>query len=239
MTDSPFIDDEDMPYPHNPIRHLPRLNKRAESEVFRFDEGHAFRLAEWCGGTVGVEGSAHVVVTGGTPSTTARIGEYVVETYGNEGPQWYVTVGAELYTLVWWPKGYVPDWESRCYQPWDQPQPDPTPPNPPNLVSEDFPFVHNPIEHLPWLDDTKEAQVFQNRPLTAEALAEWCGGYTAIEDGQRVVHVPGGLVAHLSDFVVYEDAEYRIEPADGFNGRYWPVGRDPGWTHRCYMEWEE
>lgn len=236
MNDTPFIENEDMPWPHNPIMWLPRINSLAVSYVFRFDEGHAARLAEWCNGTVTVENSAQVVITGGTPSTTARTGDYVVETYGNEGPPWYVVVSADLYPQVWWPKSYVPDWEWRCYQPWDQPQPDPSPPNPPNLGPFDFPFPHNPIENLPWLDDTTEVQVFQLRVLLQDRLAEWCGGEVAIEDGWYVVRVPGGLTVHNGEYLVkHADGGYSVEPADGFTHRYWPVGRDPGWSFVCYQ----
>lgn len=108
----------------------------------------------------------------------------------------------------------------------------------PFIDDDDQPFTHNPIRHLPWLDTRTEVHVFQYRPTLERRLAEWCGGKVAVRDAQLVVEIPGGDVAHLSDYVVLQDDEYRVEPADGFNHRYWPVGRDPGWTHRCFMEWE-
>lgn len=109
----------------------------------------------------------------------------------------------------------------------------------PFIDNDDMPFPHNPIRNLPWLDNLTEVEVFQFRPTLENRLAEWCGGTVAVDDdAQLVVRIPGGDEAHLSDFVVLQDGEYRVEPADGFTHRYWPVGRDPGWTHRCFMNWE-
>ena len=237
MTDLPFVENDDMPYPHNPIRQLPRLNRQAESDVFRFDTGHEQRLADWCSGTVAVEGADLVVETGGTPSTTARVGDYVVRTYGDEGSPWYVTVSEELYPLIWWPKGYVPGWDWRCYQPWDQPQPDWSTPTPPDLGSDDFPHVHNPIDYLPWLDSGVEVQVFQLRPTLESRLAEWCGG-EVVPDPQvgLTVRVPGAGIARLGDFVLFDGTAFSITSSDGFNQRFWPVGRDPGFSFTCYYQ---
>lgn len=109
----------------------------------------------------------------------------------------------------------------------------------PFIDDDDLPFAHNPVRNLPWLDTMTEVTVFQYRPTLENRLAEWCGGTVAVdENAQLVVRLPGGDVAHLSDFVVFDGENYRVEPADGFNHRYWPVGRDPGWTHRCFMKWE-
>lgn len=111
----------------------------------------------------------------------------------------------------------------------------------PFIDDDDMPFAHNPVRNLPWLDTMTEVTAFQFRPTLENRLAEWCGGVVAILDGQLVVHIPGDppTTAHLSDFVVFDGENYRVEPADGFNHRYWPVGRDPGWQHRCFMKWEE
>lgn len=235
---TPFLADNDMPFPHNPILRLPRLNTLAVSYAFRFDEGQAVRLAEWCNGTVAVEGSAQVVITGGTPSTTARVGDYVVETYGNEGPPWYVTVDPERFVLNWWPKGYTPDWEWRCYQRWDQPQPDPNPPTTPNLEAADFPAAYNPVEYLPWLDTTVEVQVFQLRPALQNQLAEWCDGEVVIEDGWYAVQVPGGLTVHNGEYLLLENGEFTVKTQDEFYNRYWPVGTETGWSVVCYKRSE-
>ena len=115
----------------------------------------------------------------------------------------------------------------------------------PYIDDADQPYTHNPIRNLPWIDTKTEVTVFQYRPTLENQLAEFCGGTVAVVDGQLVVLVPdpGGdenirLRAHLGDYVVTDGEKFWVEAADGFNQRYWPVGRDPGWSHRCYMDWE-
>lgn len=114
----------------------------------------------------------------------------------------------------------------------------------PFVPDEQLPFRHNPIVNLPWIDVKTEYEVFQHRAGQSERLAEWCGGKVAFTD-QLVVLVPdpGGdpaivVPAKLGDFVVGNGDRFWVEPADGFFQRYWPVGRDPGYAHRCYMPWE-
>lgn len=110
----------------------------------------------------------------------------------------------------------------------------------PHVEDNDQPFVHNPIRALPWIDSKTEVAVFQHRPGQSTRLAEWCGGEVAFTD-RIVVRVPtegGSVDAELGDFVVQQGDRFSVEPADGFNLRFWPKGRDPGWSHRCYMDWE-
>lgn len=239
MTDSPFIEDDEQPYPHHPILYLPRLNPRAESELFRFDEGQAYRLAEWCGGEVAVENAAQVVLTGGTPPTTARVGDWVLQVYGDDGPPWYVTVSPELYRMAWWPKGHAPDWPWRCYlrgEAIDQ-----RPPSTPQLGPDDFPAVHHPIEYLPWLDTDTEFEVFQHRSGQTERFAQWCGGEITtdgpivhVETDQGIEDVPVGDYVLIRRVPGEADEVYVERAATGFNINFWPVGRDPGWTHHCF-----
>jgi hypothetical protein len=110
----------------------------------------------------------------------------------------------------------------------------------PHTPNDELPARHNPIRALPWLDTLTEVEVFQLRPTLHNRLAEWCGGEAAVENGEIVVRIPGSpqVVARLGDFVVFADGVFYVEPADGFFLKYWPVGRDPGWTHRCFMDWE-
>jgi hypothetical protein len=112
-------------------------------------------------------------------------------------------------------------------------------PDGPTVDDDDLPFVHHPIEYLPWLVPG-EVQAFQLRPTLENRLAEWCGGETAVEEGRIVVLIPGppALTVRQGDWVVYDGERYRVEPAGGFNTRYWPRGVDPGWSHRCYASWE-
>lgn len=110
----------------------------------------------------------------------------------------------------------------------------------PFVENDDMPFVHNPIRALPWLDTKTEVEVFQLRPTLENRLAEWCGGEVIVVDAGLAVRVPGtpSQTAHLGDFVVLADGEFTVESPDGFNLRFWPKGRDPGWSHRCFMNWE-
>jgi hypothetical protein len=237
VTDDPYVENANLPYPHHPVLSLPRVNTTAESDVFRLFEGHEQRLADWCGGTVVVEDTALAVEVGGA---TARVGDYVVRTYGDEGPPWYVVVPAEMYQLIWWPKGHVPDWEWRCYQPWE-PQPDRREPTHPALGPDDFPAVHHPIDYLPWLDTAVEVQVHQHRAGLSEELAQWCGGSVSFTD-QLVVLVPDAVEedvlnpAGLGDFVLLRDGVFHVERPDGFFLRYWPIGRDPGYSFKCFYQ---
>jgi hypothetical protein len=110
----------------------------------------------------------------------------------------------------------------------------------PFIENDEQPHPHNPIQYLPWLDTRAEHAVFQLRPTLENRLAEWCGGTVAVENGQLVVQIPGSppVTARLGDFVIHDGERYRVESPDGFNTRYWPVGRDPGWSHRCHQRWE-
>lgn len=111
----------------------------------------------------------------------------------------------------------------------------------PYIEDGDMPFTHNPIRALPWIDTKVECEVFQHRAGQSQRLAEWCGGEVAFID-ELVVRVPTAPGVHgharVGDFVVRTGEEYRVEPPEGFNLRFWPVGRDPGWSHRCFMDWE-
>lgn len=113
----------------------------------------------------------------------------------------------------------------------------------PHVPDEDMPAVHNPIRQLPWLDTLTEVEVFQHRPGQSQRLAEWCGGSVSFTD-RLVVLVPDAAdpnvlnPAQLGDFVVLVDGVFHVEQPDGFNQRFWPAGRDPGWSHRCFMDWE-
>lgn len=114
----------------------------------------------------------------------------------------------------------------------------------PFVEDDDMPFVHHPIRALPWLDTKTELEVFQHRAGQSQRLAEWCGGRVAFTD-QLVVLVPDSEdsnvlnPAQLGDFVVKSGAMFHVEHPDGFYLRFWPKGRDPGWSHRCFMNWEE
>jgi hypothetical protein len=113
----------------------------------------------------------------------------------------------------------------------------------PFVDNDDMPYVHNPIQQLPWLDTRVQVEVFQHRAGLSNRLAEWCGGSVGFTD-RLVVLVPDAEdpnvlnPAGLGDFVVLADGAFRVESPDGFNQRFWPVGRDPGWSHRCFMDWE-
>lgn len=114
----------------------------------------------------------------------------------------------------------------------------------PWVPDEEMPYRHNPIRSLPWIDSKTEVEVFQHRPGQSQRLAEWCGGSVSFTN-QLVVLVPDATEenvlnpARLGDFVVLADGVFHVERAeDGFFQKYWPVGRDPGWTHRCFMSWE-
>ena len=112
----------------------------------------------------------------------------------------------------------------------------------PYVPDEQMPYRHNPVQMLPWLDTRIEVEVFQHRPTQSERLAEWCGGEVKFTT-ELVVRVPtadGPVDAPLGDFVVSDGEHFRVErAADGFFLKYWPVGRDPGWSHRCYQSWEQ
>ena len=111
----------------------------------------------------------------------------------------------------------------------------------PFVENDEMPFEHHPIQYLPWLDTRTRYEVFQHRPGQSQRLAEWCGGEVAFVD-ELIVRVPTepGVHAHaaLGDFVVGDGEKFWVEPANGFNQRYWPVGRDPGWPHTCTQPWE-
>jgi hypothetical protein len=111
----------------------------------------------------------------------------------------------------------------------------------PTIADDDLPARHHPIEYLPWLNIRAEVELFQLRPGQAYRLAEWAGGEVAVENGEHVVLIPGppALTARLGDWVGTDGERHWIEPADGFNTRYWPVGRDPGWAHTCRQPWEQ
>jgi hypothetical protein len=110
----------------------------------------------------------------------------------------------------------------------------------PFVEDDDQPFTHNPIRALPWLDTRVEVEVFQLRPTLEHRLAEWCDGEVIVDGTQLAVRIPGRVpkVARLGDFVVLDGEEFVVVPPDGFNLRFWPVGRDTGWSHRCFMNWE-
>lgn len=113
----------------------------------------------------------------------------------------------------------------------------------PFVPDEEMPYRHNPIVNLPWLDTKTEYEVFQHRAGQSQRLAEWCGGEVSFI-GAIVVLVPHPelepmQVAQLGDFVIGNGDRFWVEPADAFHQRYWPVGKDPGWAHRCTMPWEE
>lgn len=112
----------------------------------------------------------------------------------------------------------------------------------PHVPDDELPYRHNPIQYLPWLNTLVEVEVFQHRPGQSQRLAEWCGGEVAYEDG-LVVRVPteaGVVAAPLGDFVLSDGEKFWVErAADGFFTRYWPVGKDPGWSHTCKQSWEQ
>jgi hypothetical protein len=111
----------------------------------------------------------------------------------------------------------------------------------PFVEDDAMPFQHHPIRALPWLDTKTAYGVFQFRPTLEHRLAEWCDGTVAVEDGALVVQIlgPPPVTARLGDFVLTDGERFWVESPDGFNLRFWPVGRDPGWSHRCFMNWEE
>lgn len=111
----------------------------------------------------------------------------------------------------------------------------------PFIDDGDLPYAHNPIEYLPRINPQVQVQMFQLRAGLAHRLAEWCGGEVAIEDAQHVVLVPGNpvLTVRQSDWLATDGTRYWIEPHEDYLTRLWPVGRDPGWSHRCLMDWED
>lgn len=105
----------------------------------------------------------------------------------------------------------------------------------------EMPYAHNPIVYLPRINEHVEVWIFQFRAGLADRLVEWSGGelsYTA--DGAPLITIPGAppVVAGLGDYVATDGARFWVEQADGFNTRYWPVGRDPQWDHVCRYYWE-
>lgn len=110
----------------------------------------------------------------------------------------------------------------------------------PFVENDDMPFVHNPIRALPWIDSGTEVEVFQLRPTLHNRLAEWCSGEVVVTERGLGVRIPGTppQTAQLGDFVVRAADVFTVESADGFFLRFWPKGRDPGWSHRCFMNWE-
>ena len=110
----------------------------------------------------------------------------------------------------------------------------------PFVDDDGMPYPHHPIRNLPWLDTLVELKVFQLRAGLSYRLAEWTRGKVAVENGEQVVIIPGRppVTARLGDYVLSDGERFWVESADGFNLRFWPVGRDPGWSHRCFMSWE-
>lgn len=87
----------------------------------------------------------------------------------------------------------------------------------------DFPAVMHPVVMQPYRDNHTTLQVVQLRPATWDLLAEWCGGEKTVVDGGQAVELPDEAgTAVLGDFVVYDGAAYRIEPAEGASLRLWP-----------------
>lgn len=96
------------------------------------------------------------------------------------------------------------------------------------LDDDQWPYPHHPMISDPDRpealvpDESVSVEVFQVRPLTWQAAADWCGGTTGIVDGGPVVMV-GGEMAALGDYILHIDGSYRVERADGFATRYVPA----------------
>jgi hypothetical protein len=94
-----------------------------------------------------------------------------------------------------------------------------------HIEDDQFPAVVNPLVGLPFRDTNVELAVFQVRPLTWAAAADWCGGEQAVIDGGQAVILPDAQgTAKLGDFIVTRDngATYIVEPADGYAQRWFP-----------------
>lgn len=106
------------------------------------------------------------------------------------------------------------------------------------IDDDQWPWPHHPLELVepPPPDDegtaTGEprlkpitditADVFQVRPRTVAAAAEWCSGIIEIVDGGPVVQLPDGM-ARLGDYIRADGDVFVVEPADGFAQRYTPA----------------
>jgi hypothetical protein len=113
---SPVLDDGQMPYPHNPIEYLPRINPQVQVHVFQFRAGLAERLAQWMGGTVSVtEDGAQLVTIDGTPPTVAGVGDYVL----SDGARFWIEPGGR-FSERYWPVGRDPGWDHVCTYRWEQ-----------------------------------------------------------------------------------------------------------------------
>lgn len=224
----PFVEDGELPYPHQPIVQLPRINTLVHRDAFQYREGLQARCAEWCGGVVWhTESGPLIQVPVEGEMVLARVGDWIMS---DAGERFWVEPD-EGFNERWWPLGRAPDWAWRCYQPFE-PQPDPTPPSSPELTDDELPALHQPIELLGWKDNSVSYLAFQSRALTREACAAWCGGAL---HGLSILLADGESVL-LGDWVLTDGQRYWREPADGFNQRYWPADREVGWSHRCFYE---
>lgn len=224
----PFVEDAELPYPHQPIIQLPRINPLVHRGAFQYREGNEARCAEWCGGVVWhTEDGPLVQVPTTEGPVLARLGDWVL----TDGGEVFWVEPAEGFHERWWPLGRTPDWEWRCYQPWEQ-QPDPNEPSDPHIADGELPYVHQPVELVGWMDNSAEFDAFQNRPLVRSQLALWCGG---VLDGMTVV-LPDGTDVPIGDWVLTDGSRFWAERGDGFHQRYWPADRDPGFSHRCFYE---
>lgn len=101
----------------------------------------------------------------------------------------------------------------------------PWPHHPLHLVEPGAPDGEDAAPAEPTLqpDTSVTVLVFQVRPLTVQACADWCGGQVVTINGGPAVVFPRGNVAGLGDYVRQDGAGFRAEPAAGFAQRYTPV----------------
>jgi hypothetical protein len=116
VTDSPHVEDDQLPHAHNPVERLPWLNQLVEIQSFQHRAGLTVRLAEWCGGEIGFnEGSQTVRVPTADGEAEARLGDWVL----SDGTQFWV-LGPADFAVSYWPVGRDPGWEWRCYRTWEE-----------------------------------------------------------------------------------------------------------------------
>lgn len=109
----------------------------------------------------------------------------------------------------------------------------------PYISDDQMPYPHNPVEMVPRINPGAVVHICQLRPGTWNVLAEWTGGEKVLVDGNQAVLLPGDAgTAKLGDYVASDEVTFWIEPAEHFNGRFWPTGVDPEWEWVCKRPWE-
>jgi hypothetical protein len=105
-----------MPYPHNPITHLPRINPHIQVHIFQFRAGLADQLVQWTGGELSYTDDGHPLITiPGEPPVVAGLGDYVA----SDGSRFWVEPHNQ-FNERYWPVGRDPGWDHVCRYYWEQ-----------------------------------------------------------------------------------------------------------------------